>query len=346
MEILRSRVEALQSLANANEVCPSVDLYLSKIDQLEQEILNEKKKNTNQLEVEMASLKKQFSDQAYKQNNVDNTVIEGNFIVEEIPKESKNGDIHILDDSFTIVQTMGANQNANHNNKENYFALQLQEYKEKHSSNYSNYTRFHKQTERDSPLLEDSCIVVQRKDANQINNRNNKKCTQRLQRYEENQGGNLTIVQTMGANQNTNHNNYEDYFVLQLQDYKEKHSSNYTRLHKQIERDSPLLGDLCSVVQRKDTNQINNRNNNKKRTQPLQRYKENQCGNLTRFHKRARINNKNYKARMRKAHHHAWKPNNTPYNTNNENSAYGLGMISSRQRTEKTLTEIVTYIIQ
>ena len=34
MEILRSRVEALQSLANANEVCPSVDLYLSKIDQL------------------------------------------------------------------------------------------------------------------------------------------------------------------------------------------------------------------------------------------------------------------------------------------------------------------------
>ena len=165
----------------------------------------------------MASLKKQFSDQAYKQNNVDNTVIEGNLAVEEIPKESKNGEIHILDDSFTIVQTMGVNQNTNHNYNENYFALQLQEYKEKHSSNYSNYIRFHKQTERDSPLLEDSCIVVQRKDANQINNRNN----------------------------------------------------------------------------------------NKKRTQRLQRYEENQCGNLTRFHKKARINNKNYKARMRKAHHHA-----------------------------------------
>ena len=63
MEILQSRVEALQSLANDNDVCPSVDL--SKIDQLEQGVINEKKK-TNQLEVEMASLKKQFSDQAYK----------------------------------------------------------------------------------------------------------------------------------------------------------------------------------------------------------------------------------------------------------------------------------------
>ena len=47
MEILRSRVEALQSLANANEVCPSVDLYLSKIDQLVQENINEKRKQTN-----------------------------------------------------------------------------------------------------------------------------------------------------------------------------------------------------------------------------------------------------------------------------------------------------------
>ena len=256
----------------------------------------------------MASLKKQFSDQAYKQNNVDNTVIEGNLTVEEIPKESKNGEIHILDDSFTIVQTMGVNQNTNHNYNENYFAFQLQEYKEKHSSNYSNYIRFHKQTERNSPLLEDSCIIVQRKDANQINNRNNKKRTQPLQRYEENQGGNLTIVQTMGANQNTNHDNNENYFALQLLEYKEKHSSNYSnyiRFHKQTERDSPLLEDSCIVVQRKDANQINNRNNNKKRTQRLQRYEENQCGNLTRFHKKARINNKNYKARMRKAHHHA-----------------------------------------
>ena len=47
-----------------------------------------------------------------------------------------------------------------------------------------------------------------------------KKLTHRLQRYEENQGGNLTIVQTMDANQKTNHNNNEDYFVMQLQDYK------------------------------------------------------------------------------------------------------------------------------
>ena len=144
--------------------------------------------------------------------------------------------------------------------------MQLQEYKEKHCSNY---TRFRKQTERESLLLDDSCIVVQRKDANQINNRNNnKKRTQRLQRYEENQCGNLTIVQTMGVNQNTNHNNNEDCFALQLHDNKGKHSSNYTRIRKQIERE--------------------------------------------RFYKQARINNKNYKARMRKAHHHAWKPNNTP----------------------------------
>ena len=35
---------------------------------------------------------------------------------------------------------------------------------------------------------------------------------------------------------------------------------------------------------------------------------------------------------MRKAQHHAWKPNNTPYDTNNENPAHGLDMISSRQR--------------
>ena len=87
-------------------------------------------------------------------------------------------------DSFTIVQTIRANQNTNLNSNEDYFALQLQEYKEKHSSNY---TRFRKQTERDNLLLDDSCIVVQRKDANQINNRNNnKKRTQRLQKYEEN----------------------------------------------------------------------------------------------------------------------------------------------------------------
>ena len=80
-------------------------------------------------------------------------------------------------DSFTIVQTIRANQNTNHNNNEDYFALQLQEYKEKHSNNY---TRFRKQTERDKLLLDDSCIVVQRKNANQINNRNNnKKRTQR-----------------------------------------------------------------------------------------------------------------------------------------------------------------------
>ena len=55
MEILRSRVDALQSLPNANEVCPSVELYINKIHQLEQLILDEKKK-TNQLEVELASI--------------------------------------------------------------------------------------------------------------------------------------------------------------------------------------------------------------------------------------------------------------------------------------------------
>ena len=103
----------------------------------------------------------------------------------------------------------------------------------------------------------------------------------------------------MGASQTTNHYNNESYFKLQLQEYKEKHSSNYSRIHKQIERESLLLDNSCSVVQRKDANQINNRNNNEKRTQRLQRYEENQCGNLTRFHKQARINNQNYKARMR-----------------------------------------------
>ena len=97
----------------------------------------------------------------------------------------------------------------------------------------------------------------------------------------------------MGPNQNTRHNNNEDCFVFQLQENKEKHSSNYTRFHKQIERE--------------------------------------------RFHKQARINNKNYKARMREAHPHAWKPNNTPCNTNNENPAHGLGRISSRQRIETLL---------
>ena len=93
----------MQSLANANEVCRSVDL--SKIDQLEQEIINEKKK-TNQLEVGMASLKKQFSDQAYKQNNVDNTVIEGNFTVVEIPPRIHKQRNPYIRRFFSIVQTM------------------------------------------------------------------------------------------------------------------------------------------------------------------------------------------------------------------------------------------------
>jgi predicted RNase H-like nuclease (RuvC/YqgF family) len=102
MEILRSRVDALQSLANANEVCPSVDLYLNEIDKLEQEILNEKRK-TNRLEVELVSFKKQISEQGYKQNNVDCVVIEGNFTAEEIPKEPDNGESYLLNDSCTTV---------------------------------------------------------------------------------------------------------------------------------------------------------------------------------------------------------------------------------------------------
>ena len=51
-----------------------------------------------------------------------------------------------------------------------------------------------------------------------------------------------------------------------------KNTAVITRFYKQTERDSPLLEDLSIVVQRKDANQINNRNDNKKRTQQLQRY--------------------------------------------------------------------------
>lgn len=194
MEILRSRVDALQSLANANEVCPSVDLYLNEIDKLEQEILNEKRK-TNRLEVELVSLKKQISEQGYKQNNVDCVVIEGNFTAEEIPKEPENGESYLLNDSCTIVQTKDANQTNNRNDNDNYFVVQLREYKGKQSDNF---TRFHKQaqtinkilgktesnfTAEETPkepgkgesflLSDDSCIVVQTKDANQTSNHNN-----------------------------------------------------------------------------------------------------------------------------------------------------------------------------
>ena len=238
MEILRSRVDALQSLANANEVCPPIHLYLNKIDRLEQEILHERKK-TNQLQVELASLKKRFPEQGHKQDNVGGVIIEGSFMAEEISKEPEDGESHLLDDSCTMVRN-------DRNNNANYFALQLQEYKEKQSGNF---TRFHKQTRtnnrgRDSLiLLDDSCVVVQTKDANQINNRDN-----------------------------------NEKFAVQLQEYKEKQSGNFARSLKKI-----------------------------------------------------RINKK-YKARKRNAHHSARKLNSAPCNTYNENFARGLDWVSSGQR--------------
>jgi hypothetical protein len=89
--------------------------------------LNEKRK-TKRLEVELVSLKKQISEQGYKQNNVDCVVIEGNFTAEEIPKEPENGESYLLNDSCTIVQTKDANQTNNRNVNDNYFVVQLREY--------------------------------------------------------------------------------------------------------------------------------------------------------------------------------------------------------------------------
>ena len=104
MEMLQSRVDALQSLANASEVHPA-DLYLKKIDQLEREILEEKRK-TSQLEIELASFKKLFSEQRYKQNNADNVVTKGNFTVEETPKEREKGENDLLDHSCIITHSI------------------------------------------------------------------------------------------------------------------------------------------------------------------------------------------------------------------------------------------------
>ena len=61
MEILESRTDALQSLANVQKLCFSSSEYSNEINRLNQELLEERYK-TSQLESDLISLKKTFSD--------------------------------------------------------------------------------------------------------------------------------------------------------------------------------------------------------------------------------------------------------------------------------------------
>lgn len=142
IEILQTRVDSLQSLANTQEVCPPVDIYLNKINLLEQEISNEKMK-TNQLESELNLLKKNFSEQCCVLNN--NLTIEENLTAGKIPKDLEEGENLLIDNSCIIIQMGDVNQV--NNNNENQFAAQLQEYKEKQRNNF---TRFDDQKQRNS----------------------------------------------------------------------------------------------------------------------------------------------------------------------------------------------------
>ena len=66
------------------------------------------------------------------------------------PKEPENGESYLLNDSCTIVQTKDANQTSNRNDNDNYFVVQLREYKGKQSDNF---TRFHKQAQTINKIL-------------------------------------------------------------------------------------------------------------------------------------------------------------------------------------------------
>ncbi len=68
MEILESRTDALQSLANVQKVCVSPSEYFDEISRLNQELHAERNKITSQLESDLASLNKRFSGFEQKQS--------------------------------------------------------------------------------------------------------------------------------------------------------------------------------------------------------------------------------------------------------------------------------------
>lgn len=68
IEVLQSQMDALQSLANAQKVCFSINEYSNEINRLNQELLEERNK-TNQLELDLDFLRRRVFDLEHKQNS-------------------------------------------------------------------------------------------------------------------------------------------------------------------------------------------------------------------------------------------------------------------------------------
>ena len=105
MEIVEFRTDALQSLANAQKVSFTSNECSSEINRLRQELFEERHK-TSQLESDLASLKKKFSDFEQKyMPNLKPQINKANFMAKESLSHKQFSSTHSVNESATGKQT-------------------------------------------------------------------------------------------------------------------------------------------------------------------------------------------------------------------------------------------------